>query len=48
MEKIAITSHITRGEEVIKILESLGGVNADLFRVGYHVSIALAWNICAV
>lgn len=29
MKKIAITPHITRGEEVIKILESLGGVNAD-------------------
>ena len=29
MEKIAITPHIIRGEEVIKILESLGGVNAD-------------------
>lgn len=29
MKKIAIKPHVTRGEEVIKILESLGGVNAD-------------------
>ena len=29
MKKIAITSHATRGEEVIKILESLRGGNAD-------------------
>ena len=29
MKEIAIVSHLTRGEEVIKILESLGGVNAD-------------------
>ena len=29
MKEIAIASHLTRGEEVIKILESLGGVNAD-------------------
>ena len=29
MKEIAIKSHVTRGEEVIKILESLGGVNAD-------------------
>ena len=29
MKKIAILPHMTRGEEVIKKLESLGGVNAD-------------------
>lgn len=29
MKEIAIASHLTRGEEIIKILESLGGVNAD-------------------
>lgn len=29
MKKIAIMPHTTRGEEVIKKLESLGGVNAD-------------------
>lgn len=29
MKEIAIASHLTRGEEVIKTLESLGGVNAD-------------------
>ena len=28
-KKLAIKPHVTRGEEVIKILESLGGVNAD-------------------
>ena len=29
MKKTSIIPHVTRGEEVIKILESLGGVNAD-------------------
>ena len=29
MKKIAIMPHMTRGEEVIKKLELLGGVNAD-------------------
>ena len=29
MKRIAIVPHITRGADVIKKLESLGGVNAD-------------------
>lgn len=31
MEKIAIQGHVTRGNDVIKILESLGGINFHAF-----------------
>lgn len=39
MKKIAITPHVTRGGEVIKILESLGGVNVD----GHKGNLPLEW-----
>ena len=29
MKKIAFKSHETRGQEIIKILENMGGVNVD-------------------
>ena len=45
MKKIAITPHVTRGKEVIKILESLGGVNADEHRGNLPIDWKSAYYI---